>query len=770
MRLLTAHLENFRSAADLTVDFSQDGVHGLVGPPGAGKSSIIAGLVFSLYGNPGPDQDLVDLRFDNAADGAPVVADYTWTHHGATYRTRRELRRGQRAGKPIERTSAQMWIDGTEVDSMSPTELTKEVTTILGMSERSFTGSILIRQGEVDTLTTAAPGAVQQMVEDQTGIGDITKLRDTTRKQATQAREVSEAMPGSLDVVQLKQDELRIAEDEAAVAVETAEHSKLAVRDARNSWDRARDKADTLRAQAAAAHEARERIASATGALTAAQETTASTAERLAQKQLPANCDESDLGNRLGDLAAKRRRLANAGNEVHYAHQESQSAATTAQTARTRAEQAAAQHAELESEAADIDAEISDLAEGITASEADMRAARALIAQLRDSITALADAHAQCPTCGQGLDEPATLVATLERQLSSTTETATEAAALTARRRQRSAALKERQHHVTGALTNITARNAEAAEAELRQHNATQRLDAAISHCANIIDCPSTDVAGVLAAVRKHLNVIDTELETVGEQKAAVTAHAEAQQQLDRCRRRLKEATSHAAEPPNAGNIDAAVADEAACRRRLDELATTSTEHAERAHTANVTVAALCAAADTAAAEWERKQGATRNWEIAATTAELLAAYRQDLIADYCHGISEAATELLELFGGEHVAFHLDADFVPRVEMADGRLRKTASLSGGEKARVGLAFRLGISMQITSGGMPSQIFADEVTQYLDEDSRQQVMATISQLFACPIVVSHTSEIFDHATQLHTLARSPLGASELATPS
>ena len=104
---------------------------------------------------------------------------------------------------------------------------------------------------------------------------------------------------------------------------------------------------------------------------------------------------------------------------------------------------------------------------------------------------------------------------------------------------------------------------------------------------------------------------------------------------------------------------------------------------------------------------------------------------------------------------------------MPRVELADGRLRKTSSLSGGEKARVGLAFRLGIIMQITDGGLPDQIIGDEITQYLDDDGRRQVVATISDLFASPILVSHTAEILDYATLVHRVERTPLGATTLA---
>src|SRR5699024_9458086 len=107
--------------------------------------------------------------------------------------------------------------------------------------------------------------------------------------------------------------------------------------------------------------------------------------------------------------------------------------------------------------------------------------------------------------------------------------------------------------------------------------------------------------------------------------------------------------------------------------------------------------------------------------EVQRGIASTLAALREDMLADAVARIGEAATELLQQFGGEHTAFHLDADFVPQVELPNGELRKTKLLSGGEKARAGLAFRLGIAMQATDGRLPDQIFGDEITQYLDED-------------------------------------------------
>ena len=61
-----------------------------------------------------------------------------------------------------------------------------------------------------------------------------------------------------------------------------------------------------------------------------------------------------------------------------------------------------------------------------------------------------------------------------------------------------------------------------------------------------------------------------------------------------------------------------------------------------------------------------------------------------------------------------------------------------------------------------------QIVADEVTSYLDDDGRRQVVSTIAELFSSPILISHTSEILDHATEVHRVSRSPLGTTAIVT--
>lgn len=767
MRMLTAHLENFRSAAELDVDFREEGLTAIIGAPGSGKSSIFAGLMFSLYGVAGPDQDLLDVRYDRAADKSVVVADYVWTHDGTEYRTRRELRRGVRKGAPVEKSSAQMWRGGIEVDNMTPTEMTKQVTAILGMSDRSYAGSSLIRQGEVDTLTTATPSVVQQLVEDHTGIGIITKARDATRKRANEARAIADAMPGSLDEVQTSAAAATEAATTAANATSIVDAAKSNAERARRNWQDSDATANRLRRSQINAQTSRDAVTSASGALDAARTSAEAADAAAAALGITEDTNLNDLTEQLERWAQQRATLANAGNTVYYAAGAATSATRDHVTAQSASDTATAHRDRTVAALNTLSDRLTQLNEQLENSRVAAAAARADSARLDKALTTLTGAAAHCPTCLQSLDDADALVATLTDQRNRARTAATKAEHLAGDVTTSIATVREQITSTRGDLDQMDKLVAAAAQAQDRAKHARSELAAATTHCQQVLGTAVSDAEDAIAKIGAAIASVDAQRDTAGEQRGAITAARTAWEQVASATARLDKARVAVSDAPDPAAVEDAITRAAEQRVTADALAADAADAAANAHGLQVAASQLQAAAESSARQWEHKQQAVRDAEIADTTAELLTAYRQDLIGDFCEGISAAATELLERFGGEHVAFHLDPTFVPRVELADGRLRKTSSLSGGEKARVGLAFRLGISMQITDGGLPDQIIGDEITQYLDDDGRRQVVATISDLFASPILVSHTAEILDYATLVHRVERTPLGATTLA---
>lgn len=79
-----------------------------------------------------------------------------------------------------------------------------------------------------------------------------------------------------------------------------------------------------------------------------------------------------------------------------------------------------------------------------------------------------------------------------------------------------------------------------------------------------------------------------------------------------------------------------------------------------------------------------------------------------------------------------------------------------------------LAFRVGITLRLTSGGLPEQVLCDEVINYLDEQGRRSVLAALNNLFSLVVLISHTQEALDFAAHVHQMVRSPLGATHFDT--
>ncbi|MFC7415411.1 AAA family ATPase [Gordonia phosphorivorans] len=768
MRMLTATLQNFRSTEHLTLDFGSEGLHALIGRPGSGKSSVFAGLVFSLYGDPGPDQELLDLRYDKAGEGAEVVADFTWTHDGVTYRTMRTLRRGKRKGQPVEKASARMWRENVEIDNMTPTLMTTEVTKILGMGVRGLTGSSLIRQGEVDLLTTAPPTEVQRLVEEHTGISELTKARDNARKAANETRKVADALPGSLPEVVEAAETADAAETDAADLNTTAVAARANADRAHTNWQQAHDRATSLQQATLAAQASREKVVAARAVLESAQ-----LAEQGAQAvALEAGAGQSgsvdDVEARWRELSDNRTAVADLGNSLLAARRTHSAAEQAEHDAAAAAEQAAQDGAAATARHAELVEEIAAITARGHQARADLAAAggeSARLAKAIDALQAVTGTDPTCPTCQHTLADASALVADLTTQREQVAAAAVDHERLIEELAGTVNTLTGELKQTQQRIGRVDAAAADADRARSRTAQSVADLTQVITACQPHLATSATEPADVVDGLRAVKAQIDEQLNRVGEQRGAVRQLLSARQHLQSCQQALEAAQDGQVVAPDPNTVAQALSEAGQLQSVAAELAAEANAASAAASTAMMGAGQLRAAADVADNQWKRKQAAVTAAEIADTHAQVLAAYRQDLIGDFCDGISAAATELMARFGGEHVAFRLDSDFVPRVELADGRLRKTSALSGGEKARAGLAFRLGISMQITEGHLPYQLIGDEITSYLDEDGRRQVLEVITDLFAAPILVSHTSEILDHATEVHQLWRSPLGTTE-----
>lgn len=780
MRIIKIHLFNFRSVEDLTFNAATDGMHLIYGAYGTGKSSFLTGVRFALFGDNGQAGNNLDLRRRGSADNDDAGCEVTFTHGQDTIVARRWLRRSNRKTGPVEKGHASLTINGRPVDGITPTKLTQQIEEILGMNAKAFTSAAMIPQGEVATLMTAPPSEVQELVERHTGLDQLTRARDTARKTAREAQTKADSLPGDPERVWELEDQL----GDAAADLEAKKTAETTARERCEATAKLADTADgeltRLRSAENAAQTYRQNLAAARErcTLTANAVTAAEREAHDAGINLDSTADDdraalAEVDQQMENIVEAGRAVADTTRRIEEAAANTASARTAYDTHQQKATQATADSAALD----DKENQLTRDREAAEATLHDTHRAYTIadttIDRLDKAIAALEGQHGNghtCPTCNQEVDHYDALVAELRDSRAAADHDKQQA------QRQGTAARQE-SDRIARELAALPAQRATIERTHMALENAQRDLDraqaaettardnaeAARAHLHEVIAshhrAPGEDPLETGRAIHRNLTAARDSLVSAANLRQRLRT---AQTAADTATRDMEDLENSPVHAPGEDEITAATQRAADRRGEANDAHQALTEAvsdraaAESAH--NIVAHQLREAKQ----ELDYKDQATREATVAKGEADVLAALRSDLLAEYTANICRAASDMLAGFGGEYVAFHLDDDFVPRAELTDGTLVRTAILSGGESALIGLAFRIGLTLTITGGGLPEQIIGDEVTNYLDEEGRRMVLSLLNQTFTSVILISHTDEAQDYASETHAVERVELG--------
>jgi exonuclease SbcC len=771
LRLLLDGFGCYRQATE--ADFSDVDFFALVGPTGSGKSTVIDGLCFALYGTvprwgkenviaqalaPAANACRVCLVFEAAGRRYGAVRALTRTKRGqvTTKEARLEL-----LDPEIPRDAPIEEILAASIDQIAegPDLVKSQVEKILGLTYEHFTQSVLLPQGRFAEFLQAKAAARQDLLVELLAFGVYTTVGQRARKRAEFAAD-------RVQIARTARDELADASEEAeTLAVDRVKAlTDLAetIEEELQSLGRLRERADRAAEQA---RETREE----TGLLTAVQ--------------TPA--EVPDLAHRIAEaehLVAGRRQQRDAAEEAEIEAQRARDAlpdktrTEVLRQAYTDQRGLSSQLNQQEQALAEKQAEQDEQAGTLQVAERELLQARDDLAHAERSHAAVALAQdlrvgEDCPVCLRPLASlphhpaPADLTEAKEAVGSAEKALGQERAA----------------HGEAATATAVASKSVKTTQEQMDKLSATlakapSEADVVASLEAIINADQTLGQAQKEARTRRaELSEVEKARSSLGEEERQ--ARAELRSSRDSVVRlgapAIEDAdlavawetltgwarAQHAERSGRQPDLDAAAA--TLQRQVIDEENTVTrilTEHGITEATDPARAAATVATYQERAKN--RLTAVRENRKKAAKLDEQILAYREEeqvaaMLGNLLRAtsferwlcgealdslVAEASETLMELSAGQYQLDRDDRNDLIVIDYQDaGARRPVHTLSGGETFQASLALALALSRQVIglSAGMRdlNSMFLDEGFGTLDEDTLETVATTLERLAA-----------------------------------
>src|SRR3954452_17115044 len=203
MRPLRLDMAGFTVFRDpTTVDFTDADYFALVGPTGSGKSTVLVGICFALYGTvprwggtrgignalaPSATEARVRLVFESA--GARYVATRVVRRDGrGNVKTAGAALQLMPPGFDVSRLDTGMSLDDlVEVLAGTPAEMDQAIIDTVGLPYEQFTSCVVLPQGQFADFLHAKPATRQQILVNLLGLHVYEEVQTRAANRATKA-------------------------------------------------------------------------------------------------------------------------------------------------------------------------------------------------------------------------------------------------------------------------------------------------------------------------------------------------------------------------------------------------------------------------------------------------------------------------------------------------------------------------------------------------------------------------------------------------------
>lgn len=224
LKLELSHFLSYRETAVL--DFNTLHLACISGANGAGKSSILDGITWALFGQARSknDDDLVNRL--SALDGKTAEVKLTFRLENSVYRVIRRKTSKKAMGLEFQVATEAEWQNGRwkPLSEGKMRETQAAIETLLRMSYDTFINASFLLQGKADEFTTKTPNRRKEILADLLGVSQW----DVYKEAATERRKLEEGRRDLLDA-QLGEIEREAAEEPERQRVLLAAQGEQAV-------------------------------------------------------------------------------------------------------------------------------------------------------------------------------------------------------------------------------------------------------------------------------------------------------------------------------------------------------------------------------------------------------------------------------------------------------------------------------------------------------------------------------------------------------------
>jgi exonuclease SbcC len=202
MILSKLHLENFKKYTSYDIEFGE-GLVGIIGKNGSGKSTIFEAILYALYGEARVRGNKELIRNSKATTKDAVVVELDFEFESTEYKVLREFR-----GKALS-ANAKFYVNG-EVTTTGAKEVTSAITKLTKMSKDAFMHTLFASQKELTSLSTLKNEDRKKMIRKLLGLEKIDFIeKELVEKSRQLKREIS-----AFDEVLLGGEELKLKQEQ----------------------------------------------------------------------------------------------------------------------------------------------------------------------------------------------------------------------------------------------------------------------------------------------------------------------------------------------------------------------------------------------------------------------------------------------------------------------------------------------------------------------------------------------------------------------------